>query len=133
MENDYGVTADGVPSLNLGLARLPNWGHRAALLGLCRLLERVEFGSLRLVLPGGETLQFTGSRGNGPAAELVIRDPRAVMRLVRGGDIGFAESYLDRQWDSPDLMALMRFATGNQQVLNDAMGGGAVSLLNCTI
>ncbi len=129
MENDYSTTADYALPLSAGRAGLNTLSNRAALYALFRFLDRIEHGSLRLVLPGGEKRVFTGQRDSGPAAELTIRDPRAIIRLIRGGDVGFAESYLDRQWDTPDLPALLAFIICNEQALKGVAGGGSLSRL----
>jgi len=131
MQNDYSLTADCAPALSFGRAGMSTWSHRMALYALFRLLDRIEHGSLRLRLPGGEERVFTGDRDSGPTAALTVRDPRAIGRLIRGGDVGFAEGYLDGQWDTPDLAALMAFILRNEQALKGATGGGSLShLLN---
>ena len=43
---------------------------------------------------------------NGPL--LAVRDSRAMLaRLARHGKIGFGESYMAREWDAPDLVAVL--------------------------
>ena len=122
--------ATGFPgSLSTGPGLISRCSHRAARYALQRLLSQIRHGSLILDLPGNQRLEFSGTEDGGPHAELTVRDPRAMMRLLRGGAIGFAESYLDRQWDSPDLLALMELAARNKSVFDATLGGGALSRL----
>jgi len=116
MQNDYSITAGHAPPLSFGRAGM-SLRHWAAAYALFQFLDRIEHGSLRVILPGGEQRVFAGACASGPAAELIIRDPVAIMRLLREGDIGFAEAYLERQWDTPDLPTLLAFIVRNEQAL----------------
>lgn len=70
------------------------------------LAERLERGGLILHLPDGRTRVFQGAKG-GPEAEMALRHPRVFRRLLTGGEIGLAESYMAGEWESPDLTALI--------------------------
>lgn len=83
---------------------------------ILRLLRGLEAGKLQLVLPDGRRLAFAGQEP-GPAAEVVVRQSRVMRRLLLGGDLGFAEAYLDGDWDSPDLSALFELAACNRDIL----------------
>lgn len=83
------------------------------LTGLFRPMRR---GRLILELPGGERLQFgdgdlagAGTLPGGLAAEarIRVRDPRFFRRCVLAGDVGFGEAYVDGDWDSPDVAAVI--------------------------
>ncbi len=87
------------PSRRLGL------GERL----LRRLLERLERGSLEVVLPDGRERAGRGAEA-GPAARVVLHRWRALRRLLLEGDLGFAEAYLEGDWSSPDLVALLELA-----------------------
>ncbi|MCE3290490.1 MAG: Cyclopropane-fatty-acyl-phospholipid synthase, partial [Caulobacter sp.] len=69
-------------------------------------------GSLDVVMPGGRRLQFRGTQ-DGPAAELIVKDYKAIGRVMSGADIGFAEGYMAGEWDTPDLPALLTAFTYN--------------------
>jgi cyclopropane-fatty-acyl-phospholipid synthase len=66
-------------------------------------------GSLRVVAPGGETIDFVGRTG-GVDATIVIERWRAVWRLMHGGEVGFAEGFMDGDWTTPDLTGLLEWA-----------------------
>ena len=82
-----------------------------------RLLDRLPQGQLTLQLPDGETLQLGHPAPAGEAplrAQLVVHDWQVFERTVKSGDIGLAESYIDGQWDTPDLAALLRLCIVNR-------------------
>jgi cyclopropane-fatty-acyl-phospholipid synthase len=69
---------------------------------------------LTLHLPLGPKLRLEGA-GAGPAATLVLHRWRALWRLVRRGSEGLLAAYLDGDWDSPDLAALIEWAARNRR------------------
>jgi len=72
------------------------------------------FGSLKVITPAGERIELRGAFA-GPEAVLVVRRWRALWRLMRGGEIGFAEAFIDGDWTSPDLTRLLEWASRNEQ------------------
>jgi cyclopropane-fatty-acyl-phospholipid synthase len=52
---------------------------------------------------------------------------RAVTRLFLGGDVGFAEAYMDGDWDSPDLAALIELVAHNERALGAGVRGAALA------
>ena len=91
-----------------------------------RLLERLQHGHLQLVTPRG-TLYMYGDLHQPPSAQLQINDWRACTRILRAGDIGFAEA-LQLGWlDSPDLTALIRLALRNEAAVQKLVSGGWIS------
>jgi cyclopropane-fatty-acyl-phospholipid synthase len=89
---------------------------------LFRLLERLHAGRLDLVLPGGQYIVFTGG-APGQHAELRLGDWGVIGAILKSGDIGFAETYLDGRWETPDLAALLELAAQNRPVLEKAIHG----------
>ncbi len=88
------------------------------------LVSRLRGGRLKVVLPNGRAL-LSPPHPDGPQATLAIRRWRAIRRLALGGDVGFAEAYIDGDWTSPDLVALLRLAARNVEPLRAAMRGAA--------
>lgn len=82
-------------------------------------MARLRRGTLKLVLPDGSVLLLRGGEP-GPSAELHARSARLALRTLLGGSVGFAESYLAGEWDSPDLAATLELFERNM----DAWGGG---------
>jgi cyclopropane-fatty-acyl-phospholipid synthase len=83
---------------------------------LKRRLAKIHDGRLSLLTPGGAVLSY-GAAGAEPAVSLAIHHPRVAKRLIFGGTIGFAESYMDGDWDCADLVGLVRFAARNERAL----------------
>ena len=87
----------------------------ARLLG--RFCTRLAFGSLLMRFPHGGARLYRG-RFPGPAGEISIRRPvRLLARLIARGEIGFAESYMEGDWESPDLVALLDALSLNEEHL----------------
>ncbi len=66
----------------------------------------MDAGRLDFVLPDGRRFRADGARA-GPVAELHVHDADLFARLIREGDMGFSEAYLDSGWSTPDLQAFM--------------------------
>ena len=95
---------------------------------LLRLLRNIRHGRLRVMLPSGAVIEKIGSEA-GPEAVIVIRRWRMLRRVIAAGDIGFAEGYLDEDWTTPDLTALIRFAARNTEALSRAVEGSPLMRL----
>jgi cyclopropane-fatty-acyl-phospholipid synthase len=80
-----------------------------------RMLRSVETGAIKVTLPDGQVV----SSGNRPTSELHVELNidrwRAIWRLLIGGDVAFAKSYIDGDWQSRDLLSLMMFAVLNER------------------
>ena len=53
-----------------------------------------------------------------PAADLTLRDWRICREVITGGDIAFAEAYMDGRWHTGDLTTLLTVIAFNQRALN---------------
>jgi cyclopropane-fatty-acyl-phospholipid synthase len=83
-----------------------------------RSLKNLRYGSLELVCPG-ETHQF-GDTHSDLHATIAVRDDDFFARALIGGDIGIGESYMDGQWTSPDVCAVIRLGIRNLSVVENA-------------
>lgn len=81
-----------------------------------RALRDMPRGHLRLDLPEGGALEFGSPAdardvrlplGLSASAVIRVRRPAFFGKCVLAGDIGFAESYLDGDWDTPDITAVI--------------------------
>ncbi|MEL6573509.1 MAG: cyclopropane-fatty-acyl-phospholipid synthase family protein [Pseudomonadota bacterium] len=70
------------------------------------VLQKMRRGRLDIVLPDGRCFRVDGC-DPGYVAEVQVHDPDVFTRVIREGDIGFSEAYLDGSWSTPDLMAFM--------------------------
>ena len=90
------------------------------------LLEKLRGALLEVRLPDGTCALFGEGR---PALKLQVHDEAMFGRVLARGDIGFAEAYLDGQWDSPDLAGLLTLLAANREGLRQAVYGSWRALL----
>ena len=84
------------------------------------LLEKIRGGLLEIRLPDGARFLF----GEGePGVTMQVNDETVFARVLAKGDIGLAEAYLDGEWDSPDVTALLALLARNRDALRDAVYG----------
>lgn len=84
---------------------------------IIRGLESLPIGSLRLRWIDGSDMCF-GGRTPGPEAAMVIHDRTVPRRVLAGGSMGLAETYIEGLWSTPDLPALLVLAAENVRALN---------------
>ncbi len=104
-------------SIDVSLPAVPGTGWLARRLARA-LFSRVHTGRFTIVTPSGLRLSHEGTPG--PEGVLVLRRWRTLRRLLFHGDIAAAEAYMDGDWDSPDLPALIELAGINMPTLSDA-------------
>ena len=94
------------------------------------MLLRAENGSLQFNLPDGRIVLFDQGK-SGPRAIVDVHDFSFAKRALAGGDIGFAESYMDGAWSTPDLTAVLEFFSENFEAAGKlAVGGSVVKFFN---
>ncbi len=70
---------------------------------------RTERGRLDIILPDGRMFRAQGAEA-GPIAVVNVHNNDVFTAMIREGDLGFSEAYLNGDWSSPDLQAFMDFA-----------------------
>ena len=98
------ATTDGQPDL-------PRYFRQAF-----RMAQAARSGQIDVVLPDGRRFRHAGA-APGPSAELRLHRDDVFARLVREGDNGFMESYMDGSWTTPDLQAVFDFINKEGDVL----------------
>jgi cyclopropane-fatty-acyl-phospholipid synthase len=91
-------------------------------------LVRMEFGALTVKLPDGGWYRFV-SPGKGPDARLVMHNWNLPRRALTGGSIGAGESYMDGDWESPDMAAFMELFALNERVADELTTPGLLQNL----
>jgi cyclopropane-fatty-acyl-phospholipid synthase len=86
------------------------------------LASRMQHGRLDFLLPDGRRFRVEAP-GAGPVAEVHVHDPDVFARLIREGDVGFCEAYMEGGWSTPDLQAVMDLAQGGNNDALDRMIG----------
>jgi cyclopropane-fatty-acyl-phospholipid synthase len=87
-----------------------------------QLAKTIQNGRLDFVLPDGRTFRAQAPNP-GPVAELHIHNTDTFTRLIREGDLGFCDAYLDGWWSSPDLQAFLDFLHADNQELYEGFPG----------
>ena len=87
---------------------------------------RMPVGRLDFKLSDGRIFRANGKRP-GPVAEIHIHNPDTFARLVREGDLGFCDAYIEKWWSSPDLQAFLDLLhAGNEELYDGFPGMGLV-------
>lgn len=84
-------------------------------------LSNVRGGALHIRLPDGRALRFGDA--DEPRTEMRINDYGFAKRVMTSGDIGFAESWMAGEWDSPDLSALLTLLANNIEQFRSVFEG----------
>jgi cyclopropane-fatty-acyl-phospholipid synthase len=90
------------------------------------LLKRIRVGWLDLQLPDGSTARFGQASSDDPhvpRAGLRLHDWAVCSAVLKSGDIGFAEGYIDGHWSTPDLTALLKLMIANRDLIEGAIYG----------
>ena len=91
-----------------------------------KLLQTIEGGNLRLVLPDGQNIML----GHGAErATLQVNDERVFRRVLAEGDIGFGESWIDGDWHSDQPAELLTLLAENRGQLARAVHGSWLPVL----
>ncbi|MFN7104113.1 MAG: class I SAM-dependent methyltransferase, partial [Pseudorhizobium sp.] len=101
-----------IPESRVSLAptSMPMWQK-----SLCRWADRIAAGRLTVYFPGGQGRHFTGAE-RGPNATIRFNNAQPVRRLLSGGALGFSRAYLDGDWETPDLGAVLELVVANDKV-----------------
>lgn len=99
---------------------LPRWCET-----VFSVLQKIEQGTLSFTLPDGRTFRAEGARP-GPSGHFDVHNPQLFGRVVRDGELGFAEAYMDGWWDSPDLQSLLDVALQNNDAISNGLPGAGV-------
>lgn len=95
---------------------------------LLALLARLDRGRIELRAPDVGVRRFGPGGEAAPgvdAAALEVANWRMAAKTLKGGDVGFGESYMAGDWTTPDLFALLTILAANQAALERAFYGRA--------
>lgn len=85
----------------------------------------VNRGRIDVALPDGRRFRVQGSEP-GPAVDLQVHNPDLFARLIREGDLGFSDAYLEGWWSTSDLQGFMDLVTAETSLYNGFPGQGLV-------
>ena len=89
------------------------------------LVGKLNSGRVDFVLPDGRRFRAEG-KCPGPVAEITINNPEVFARLIREGDLGFSDAYLDEWCTTPDLQTFMDFIHADNDDMYDGFSGIAI-------
>jgi cyclopropane-fatty-acyl-phospholipid synthase len=87
-----------------------------------QFLAKIQIGSVDLILPDNRKLHFKGKQA-GPHGILIVHNERMAKRFIWKGKLGFHESYLDGDWDSPDMTTFFTLILQNEEYFKKTMNG----------
>ena len=82
-------------------------------------------GRIDFILPDGRTFRVEGPNP-GPVGICEVHDPDIFARLIREGDLGFCDAYLEGGWSTPDLQAFMDVIHADNDEMYDGFTGMAL-------
>lgn len=85
-------------------------------------LQKAQSGYLEITTPEHNKIEI-GNPDSDLKANIVIKDWALIDAVVKFGDIGFGESYMDGLFETDDLIALLSFFVVNQEHLEDIFHG----------
>jgi cyclopropane-fatty-acyl-phospholipid synthase len=100
-----------------GQKRLPRYFKQAF-----ATISKMGRGRLDFRLPDGRTFRVEGKKP-GPAVMVEVHNVDLFARLIREGDLGFCDAYLDGWWTTPDLMGFMDLIQMDNEAVYDGFPG----------
>lgn len=102
----------------------------ASFKAICFACLNIREGLFEMRLPDGRGLLF-GGHMPGIDAHIQIRDYGFARRVLSAGDIGFAEGYMEGEWETRDLAALLGLMSLNlERTVKLLKGNVFVQLMN---
>ena len=93
---------------------------------LRRWASRIVAGQLTLQFPDGSSHIVQGALP-GPSAHLTVRSGKMLWRVARGGSLGFARGYIEDDWNTSDLGALIELGLANEAALDPILKASGLS------
>ncbi|MCH9704549.1 MAG: cyclopropane-fatty-acyl-phospholipid synthase family protein [Proteobacteria bacterium] len=90
-----------------------------------KTLEKIEHGTLTLVMPDAKTHTFFGSAEI--QATISIKNWNVVTNIIAKGDVGFAESYRDGLFETDNLANLCTLALKNAHLFDQYIYGSSIA------
>ncbi len=84
-------------------------------------LKDIEHGQLEIIKHSGEVLKF-GDQQSALKALLKIKKPNFTFNLIKGGSIGFAESYMKDEFETDNLSNLIEITARNIKIIHKFSG-----------
>ena len=92
-------------------------------------LSKIDYGYLEIKTFDGELLKF-GNQEEPLSANIIIKKPNFNYNLIRGGSIGFAESYMRGEFETDNLSNLIELTARNIKIIHRFSGLLDIPLIN---
>ena len=89
---------------------------------LLATLAKFRIGRLNIKMPDGSVQNFGATNEDGPLAEIIVHDSGFFRKCVLYGNIGLGESYMDGDWDTPDIASVIEWFIFNLHADKRAKG-----------
>jgi len=84
-------------------------------------LKNIKFGFLEIIQYDGKLLKF-GNPNDHLKANLKIKNPNFTLNLIKGGSVGFAESYMKNEFETENLSDLIEITARNIKEIHKFSG-----------
>ncbi len=98
------------------------WTNRFWEFALSKLLKNFEAGNITLRYPKGKSVQY-GKPESEPSAYMKVNSHRMIRKLLVEGDVGLAESYMDGDWESSNLVPILELGPRNVDAIENKILG----------
>ena len=85
------------------------------------ILRDINFGYLKIINCQGEIFEF-GNKDHSLKAFLKIKKPNFTYNLIKGGSVGFAESYMRDEFETENLSNLIEITARNIKIIHKFSG-----------
>ena len=89
---------------------------------LLATLEKFRIGRLKIEMPDGSVQDFGTTTADGPLAEIIVHNHAFFRKCVLYGNVGLGESYMDGDWDTPDIGSVIEWFIFNLHADKSAKG-----------
>ena len=116
-ENHVSVTSENINSLDI---KLPFLARK-----VLSLLTRLQIGRIYIRTPDNEVLFFDSGKA-GPIGKISLKNWDLMRKAAWGGTIGVAESYIDGDWESPNVAETLELFLHNKNIYDDVASQGMI-------
>ncbi len=120
------MNSDALSATNSAQHRTSQSYHRAlprAAQFMLAMLAKLEHGLLAVHLPDGTMHTFGHEHDSLAAGEIYIKDWVLFSAVLRGGDIAFAEAFINGQFSTPQLPNVLKIMVANRSAIETALYG----------
>lgn len=90
--------------------------------------SQINFGKITITTPENLTIEYSGNE-SGPHVKLQIFDWDALVEVLHKSDIGLAESYMDKKFETSSISDLLEFSILNEKSLTKAFKGNLAKII----